>query len=280
MKIESNYPLAKETTFRCGGKARFYVEVNNDSEFFNLLKLHSGKLFILGAGSKTLCADSGFDGLVISTKKLNKIYFDGDFVVCESGVKLFDLHHFCAENGFSGLEWSYGIPASVGGLAVMNAGAYGHEFCEVLEKVEVYQNKQKIIKDKSELEFGYRLSSLKNVPIFRLWLSLSKSSKKEVLEKQNFYHEKRLESQPVCYGTAGSVFKRINNIIPAKLIENLRLKGYTIGGAEISKKHCNFIVNNGFATATDIIKIINEIKAKVKVAYALDLKEEIIILEN
>ena len=143
MKILSNVPLKTKTTFKCGGTAKWYVEPEDFIEFETLLKLHKGKLFILGAGSKTICKDEGFDGLVISTKHLSKIFFEKDLVVCEAGVKFEDLENFCIKNALSGLEWSAGIPASVGGACVMNAGAFGHDFSESVEKVEVFFNGKK-----------------------------------------------------------------------------------------------------------------------------------------
>ena len=178
MKIEKNKSLASETTFRCGGRAAWFSAPENFAEFENLLKLHKGKLFVLGAGSKTLCPDSGFDGLVISTKNLGNITFENDLIVCDAGAKFFDLEKFCISHGLSGLEWSAAIPASVGGAAVMNAGAFGHDFFESVEKVEIFDNSAPKILQKNQIEYGYRTTSLRGKVVLRVWLRIEKKSPK------------------------------------------------------------------------------------------------------
>lgn len=279
MKIQTNYPLAKETTFKCGGKAKFYVEVENLAEFFNILKFHTGKLYILGGGSKTLCVDDGFDGLVISTKKLNSIQFDGDLVMCECGAKLADLNAFCVKNNLTGLEFSMGIPASVGGAVCMNAGSFGGEIGNFVQKVEVFENFAPKILHHSELKFAYRFSSLKNKHISKIWFKLAKAKKCDIIRLQEFYLDKKTSTQPVCVGSAGSIFKRQGDVIPSKIIDNLGLKGRKIGGAEVSAMHSGFIINSGGATATDVINLIDVIKEKVKLECGITLEEEVIILK-
>ena len=278
MKILNSYPLSSETTFLCGGKARFYVEVNNLTEFENILKLHNGKYYILGAGSKTLCKDTGYDGLVISTKKLNKIELKNNLLYAECGTLLFDLHEFCLNNELGGLEFSYGIPGSVGGAVVMNAGAFGGEVSEFVEEVVVFENGKRKTLGKSEISFGYRTSSLNGKNIEKVAFRLFHSPSQEIRAKQQEYLKKRSISQPNSTASAGSVFKRSNNVIPAQLIEKLGLKGKKYGGAVISDKHANFIVNSGNATATDIEFLIDLIENKVYKEYNIKLEKEIIIL--
>lgn len=280
MKILKNVPLAKETTFLCGGNAKWFCEANNISEFCNLLKWHTGKMYILGGGSKTLCVDEGFDGLVISTKKLDKIEMVEDTtIVCDCGVRFDDLHKFCIENGFGGLEWSAGIPASVGGAVVMNAGAFGHDFSESVLQVEIFKNNTTKILKKDEITFSYRNSSLKGQNVLRVWLKLTPSQKSEIEKKYNFYLEQKTSHQPVCVGSAGSVFKRQKNVIPAKIIDKLGLKGVKIGGAEISSQHSGFIVNTGTAKASDVIALVDLILTEVKKHCGISLEKELIILE-
>ena len=144
MKILSNVPLKTKTTFRCGGTAKWFAKPEDFIEFETLLKLHKHKLFVLGGGSKTLCKDEGFDGLVISTKHLSKIFFEKDLVVCEAGVKFEDLTNFCIKNALSGLEWSAGIPASVGGASVMNAGALAMIFLKALKRLKCFLMAKKL----------------------------------------------------------------------------------------------------------------------------------------
>jgi len=280
MNIITNHPMGKETTFKCGGKARWFAVVQDLNSFANILKLHCDKpYYILGNGSKTLCSDKGFDGLVISTKNLNNISLDNDLVVCECGVNLFSLNYFLAENSLKGLEWSQGIPASVGGAVNMNAGAFEFSIGQFVEKVEVFEKNERKILDKSEISFAYRYSSLKNIPIFRVWFKFEKGDKKEILERQSYYLNKKTTTQPMEFGSAGSIFKRNGEIIPAKIIDNLGLKGVRIGGAEISEKHCGFIVNKKNASATDVINLIKLIKTKVKNETGIEFEEEIIIME-
>lgn len=279
MKILSNYPLAKETTFHCGGKARWYVEVENLTEFENLLKMHRGDYYILGGGSKTLCVDGGYSGLVISTKKLNKIERDDNLIVCECGVNLFALHAYLAEKGFSGLEWSMGIPASVGGAVVMNAGSFDKDFSQNVKKVEIFEKGKRVILEKKDIEFAYRHSSLKGKNVFRVWLEFERADRDEVKSLQQFFFDKKNTTQPICAGSAGSIFKRHGDIIPAKIIDKMGLKGVILGGAEISPKHSGFIVNKGDATASDIIELIDLIKNKVDTELGIKLENEIIILE-
>ena len=279
MKILSNVPLKDKTTFKCGGTAKWYAEPADFLEFATLLKLHKGKLFVLGGGSKTICSDKGFDGLVISTQNLSKICFDGDLVVCDAGVKFENLRGFCIKNALSGLEWSAGIPASVGGASVMNAGAFGHDFAESVEKVEIFENGKTRILEKKDISFSYRNSSLKNKIVFRVWLRLKKSSRQEVEEEFLKFAEQKQKNQPVCMGSAGSIFKRQENVIPAKIIDKLGLKGVKIGGAEVSTHHSGFIVNTGSATASDVLSLVELIRKTVQKKTGVVFENELIVLE-
>ena len=279
MKILSNVPLKNKTTFKCGGTAKWFAEPTDFLEFETLLKLHKGKLFILGAGSKTLCADEGFDGFVISTENFSKISFDNDLVVCEAGVKFSALQDFCEENALSGLEWSAGIPASVGGAVVMNAGAFGHDFAESVEKVEVFVHGKAIILEKKDISFSYRNSSLKDKVVFKVWLRLLKSSHDLVQKEYARHLEEKQKNQPVCVGSAGSIFKRNQNVIPAKIIDKLGLKGVKIGGAEVSTHHSGFIVNTGSATASEVLSLVELIRKTVHQKTGVVLENELIVLE-
>lgn len=280
MKILFNHSLKDETTFNCGGCAKWYVEVEDKVEFKNILKFHKGKYFILGGGSKTLCADNGYDGLVISTKKLNKIDIEDNLVACECGVKFDKLNKFCLENELSGLEWCSGIPASVGGAVVMNTGSFGHEFFEFVNKVIIIENNQFVEIKKDDINYSYRQSSLKGKNIYKIFLdNLIKEDKEIIFKKQNYYFNKKQLSQPLCEGSVGSIFKHKNGIIPSKIIDKLGLKGVRIGNAEVSKKHSGFIVNSGGATATDVIKLIELVKNRVYKEEKINLENEIIILE-
>lgn len=279
MKIHKNYPLANETTFRCGGKADWFCAPQDFAEFETLLKLHKGKFFVLGAGSKTLCPDSGFGGLVISTKHLNGIAFDGGFVLCDAGARFADLEAFCIMHGLGGLEWSASIPASVGGATVMNAGAFGHDFFESVARVEIFENGARKILEKNQIEFAYRKTSLLGKVVLRVWLRLEKKSPQIVQREFEKHRNKKLQNQPVFFGSAGSIFKRTENVIPAKIIDKLGLKGVKIGGAEISTHHSGFIVNTGSASASDVIALIDFVRKTVADKCKTRLENEVIIME-
>lgn len=280
MNIISGYPMASATTFKCGGMARWFVCPDDLFEFASLLKLHQGKkFFILGNGSNTLCPDEGYDGLVICTKNLTRIRQVEATVVCESGVDLFQLNSYLAENNLGGLEWSFGIPGTVGGATYMNSGAFGSSISDFIEKVEVFENNKMKLLHRKEIKFSYRKSSLKNLPIFRVWLRLTPSKKEDIIKKQEEYFEERKQKQPLTYPSAGSVFKRAKDVVPAKVIDKLGLKGVKIGGAEISTRHSGFIINSGGATATDILNLIKLIQDTVLSKENICLQKEIVIME-
>ena len=269
MNILSSYPLGNVTSFKCGGRADFYVEPNEMCEFINLLNLHKNKkLFILGNGTNTLCPDEGYHGLVIKTTKLNKIEIleENDafsLVKCECGTSLFDLNDFLANNSLSGFEFSYGIPATVGGALIMNSGAFGDCVGNFVESVEIFKNSEITTVYKNQISFDYRKSSLKDCVVLNATFKFNKGNKVDILKKQKFILDKRNKLQPLNYPSAGSIFLKENGISPSKIIDNLGLKGTKIGGAEISCKHAGFIINSGGATATDILNLISLIESEV-----------------
>lgn len=280
MNIISSYPMADATTFKCGGMARWFVCPDDLFEFASILKLHQGKkFFVLGNGSNTLCPDEGYDGLVICTRNLTRIRQIETTVVCESGVDLFKLNSFLAENNLGGLEWSFGIPGTVGGATYMNSGAFGSSISDFIEKVEVFENNRIKLLHRKEIKFSYRKSSFQGLPIFRVWLRLNPGTKEEITKQQNQYFEERKLKQPLTYPSAGSVFKRAKDVIPAKIIDKLGLKGVKIGGAEISTRHGGFIINSGGATATDVLNLIKLIQDTVLNKENICLEKEIIIIE-
>lgn len=280
MNIISNFPMSKVTSFKCGGTARWFAIPDCLKDFESILRLHKGKKFyILGNGSNTLCPDEGYDGLVISTTKLDTIEKVENFIVCDCGVSLISLNNFLYENKLGGFEWSYGIPGTVGGAVFMNAGAFGKSISEFVEKVEVFDRDKITLLDKNEISFSYRKSSLENLPIFRVWLKFSSLKKEKIKELQDLYSSKRLEKQPLNYPSAGSVFKRSSGVLPAEIIDKLGLKGHRIGGAQVSEKHSGFIINRNGATATDVIKLMNYIESTVLNKKNISLEREIIIMK-
>lgn len=282
LKVKKDEPLKNHTTFKIGGNAKYYAEPKNIRQLKKLLEICKNanmRYFIIGNGSNLLASDNGFDGLIISLKNFNgmKIQKNKGFesVCVGAGVNLFLLNKNLANNGISGLEWSYGIPGTLGGTIKMNAGAFGHCIFEFVHEITVIEDGE--IKKLKEFQAEYRNSFLTNKIIISAVLKLKNGNMHSILEKMNEYLITRKEKQPYNLPSAGSVFKRNGEIIPAKIIDELGLKGLRMGGAMISTKHAGFIVNVDNASFNDVFKLINIIK-KIVAYSGILLEEEIIYL--
>ena len=234
--------------------------------------------FILGNGSNLLFPDHDLKSVLISLKKFDKIKIlrstsTSAKVYVEAGTNLFSLHNFCALNSLTGLEWSYGIPASFGGLIYMNGGAYGSEIANFVLRVKVLSGGKVRWLRRKDINFQHRKSNIDGI-ILGAEIKLTNGEKNEILKLQKQYLENRKHSQPLDKPSAGSVFKR-GKLLPAKIIDEFSLKGSKIGGAEISQKHAGFIVNIGSAKSADVRALISFIKQKT----GINFEEEIIILE-
>lgn len=267
--------LKNFNTFKIGGKGTilFPKNVFELKKIIKECKNNKLKYFVLGNGSNLLFPDYDLDTILISLKNFNKISKKENFVYFEAGVNMFSLNKFCLENSLTNLEWSFGLPASFGGLVYMNGGAYEHTIFDYIRRVKVLNDNKVVWLKKNDIQFTYRKSNISGI-ILGGEIILNKSDKKTVENKQKYYFECRKSTQPLNYPSAGSIFKRKNDIIPAKLIDSFNLKGVRIGGAEISKKHAGFIVNVDNAKSIDVRALIDYIKNKV----GIDLEEEIIIL--
>lgn len=281
-----NVDMSKHLSFRCGGIAKYFFQPKNVNELKKALwfcRKNKLKYFILGNGTNVICPDEGYDGAIISLKKINEVYIRKNIdcveVCADAGVNLYVLNKTLAENYISGLEWSYGIPASMGGATYMNAGAYGNEMSEVITSVEVLKKGRIKTLKRDDINFSYRHSGLDDCIILRTWLKLDFGDKNIIEQNQKEFMQKRLQSQPLDFPNAGSVFKRTARLIPAKLIDNMGFKGVIIGKAQVSEKHAGFIVNLGGATSADIISLIEKIKTEVKEKTGETLESEIVILK-
>ena len=270
-----NADLKNYSTFKIGGKGTILFPkcVCELKKVIADCKKNGLDYFILGNGSNVLFPDYDLKIILISLKNFKKIKKNGDFLQVDAGVNLFFLNKYCLDNCLSGLEWSYGIPASFGGLVHMNGGAYGSSIGEFIERVKVLKNGKVMWIDKDSLNFSYRASNIDGI-IICAEIHLKSEDKMKIEEKQRYFFECRKSTQPLEYPSAGSVFKRKGEIFPAKIIDNLNLKGTTIGGAEISQKHAGFIINKHNAKAIDVLALISYIKRKTN----LNLEEEIIVL--
>jgi len=274
IEFYENEDIKKHNTFKIGAYARYFVlpkNINELKKVVNICKKHKLKYLILGNGSNLLFNDKPYNGVIISLKKFNSITIKNNLIKVDSGANLAYLNHYLAKNNLSGLEWSYGIPATIGGATKMNAGAFGHCIFEYIVLIKMLINNKIVLLNK--FDYSYRNSNLPEGIILSVYLKTTYKTEKQIFEKMNTYLKIRKENQP-HYPSAGSVFKR-SNIIPAKIIDNMGLKGLSVGGAEISKKHAGFIINKNNATNTDISTLIKIIKAFAKYnGYKFD--EEII----
>lgn len=278
-KIE-NADLKNYCTFKIGarGTILFPKTLANLKKVIKDCENSHLSYFILGNGSNLLFPDHDLKSVLISLKKFDKIKIlrstsTGAKVYVEAGTNLFSLHNFCALNALTGLEWSYGIPASFGGLIYMNGGAYGSEIANFVLRVKVLSGGEVRWLRRKDINFQHRKSNIDGI-ILGAEIKLANGEKNEILKLQKQYLENRKHSQPLDKPSAGSVFKR-NKLLPAKIIDEFSLKGSKIGGAEISQKHAGFIVNIGGAKSADVRALISFIKQKT----GINFEEEIIILE-
>lgn len=281
--IHINEDMSKHISFKVGGTADFFIEVDDVSQLMYILKLAKKikmKTYILGNGTNIIIKDTGFRGIIIKPnfKHLN---IEKGKIVAGAGIPVALLSNFAYRNKIKGFEFLSGIPGSVGGAVKMNAGAYNSEIKDILVNTTYLDEKYNIVKiENKEHNFSYRKSIFfdKNWIIIGSTFKIEEGNSKEIKEKMNQMSEARKEKQPLDMPNAGSIFKRSEDCIPAALIDKAGLKGYKIGGAQISEKHAGFIVNTGNATAKDIIDLIKYTKKTVKEKFNKDLELEVIIL--
>lgn len=280
-KIEENVSIKTLTTYRTGGIAKLVVYPSNIDKLkllLKLIKLNNLDYIILGKGSNTLFSDKEYLGVIIKLDNLNKLEFDQNKIYVESGVLLSKVVIESSKRELTGLEFAIGIPGNIGGAIYMNAGAYGSSMNNIVKSITVLNEKleiQEILNQ--DINFAYRYSILqnnKNLICIGATIELKYGQKEEIESqiKENLF--KRKNSQPLEYPSAGSVFRNPDGNYAGKLIEELNLKGQSIGGAKISTKHANFIINKDNATSEDILKLIKLIQKEVRKNYNIELKLE------
>lgn len=280
-----NEPMYKHTTFRVGGEAGCLVRISDARQLMKLvpyLKMVEIPYFILGNGSNLLVGDKGYEGVILQIgSKMNTITVEDTRIVAGAGALLSQVSKFAWENGLTGLEFASGIPGTLGGGIVMNAGAYDGEMKQVVEQVTVMNEEGEIMElDAQTMEFGYRTSIIKNRPfiVLKSVLKLQHGDRDEIRAKMEEFSIKRKEKQPLEYASAGSTFKRPVGYYAGKLIMDAGLRGYSIGGARVSEKHCGFVINDGRATAADVAEVIKEVQERVKDKFGVTLETEVIFL--
>lgn len=278
IEFKKNVNLSEHTSFKIGGNAEIFVMPASKAELVsavNLAREQGIGYFILGKGSNILVSDLGIEGAVIDTSKLNKIERNENIITCECGVSLIRLCNFAAENSLKGLEFAFGIPGSVGGAMIMNAGAYGGEISAAAKSAECLDIGGNIVNLKlSASDFSYRSSIFKKKDLIVLSASFSLESGdcESIRSSMNEFMKRRKEKQPLEYPSAGSTFKRPAGYFAGALIEKNGFKGFSVGGAQVSEKHAGFIINKNRACEKDVSALIKIIQEKV-------LKNDGVLLE-
>lgn len=307
-----NEPMYKHTTFKVGGEADLFVTVNSEkmvTDVIELLRTSYVPYYIIGNGSNLLVSDSGYRGAIIefgeafsnieitpyktipsidvektscSDTDCSDVDSSAATIYAEAGALIVKVANEAYKNGFTGLEFASGIPGSLGGAIYMNAGAYGGEMKDIVKSVKLYniETGKVEIKNSEEMQFSYRHSVAKDRPYVVLGAELSlKSGEKETIKaRMDELKTMRVSKQPLEFPSAGSTFKRPEGYFAGKLIEDSGLKGYSVGGAQVSEKHSGFVVNKGNATASDVYQLIKDVQAKVMKDSGVMLEPEVIML--
>ena len=284
-RILRQEPMRLHTTFRVGGPAALFLELQSEQEFRDILTLlHAEEedYFTVGNGSNLLISDTGYNGVILHpSKNFGDVMVEGERLICESGATLAAIARTALEQELTGFEFAAGIPGSLGGAIVMNAGAYDGEMKQVVETVKLITPEGEIItKDSEEMEFSYRHSILKEKPylVLSVTIKLRKGEKEQIKARMEELAQKRREKQPLEYPSAGSTFKRPEGYFAAKLIQDAGLRGLMVGGAQVSEKHCGFVINKDQATAKDIYELMKRVQEQVKEKCGVMLEPEVICL--
>ena len=274
-------PMKKHTTFRVGGPADVLVQPDETAlaAILALCRQYHVSYSFIGNGSNLLVGDKGIRGVVIEmTDPMGNIEVDGTKITAQAGAMLSKIANTAASNGLGGMEFAAGIPGSVGGAVVMNAGAYGGEMKDIIEKVYVLdENGAQLELDRDALDLGYRHSCIpeKKYIVTKVVLELVPRNEAEIRSEMKELNEKRAEKQPLQYPSAGSTFKRPEGYFAGKLIMDAGLRGYQVGGAQVSEKHCGFVINKGDATAADICQLMRDVSDKVQAQFGVVLEPEV-----
>lgn len=280
--VKQQEPMSRHTTFRIGGPADFYLcphSTNEVQEIVEICKEEKLPYFVLGNGSNLLVSDRGYRGVVIQLwKNFSDITVKDCCIQAKAGALLSKVAAEALEAGLTGMEFASGIPGTIGGAAFMNAGAYGGEMKDIIKSVKVLdtQGEARVL-PKEELKMGYRTSIVKEkgYTVLSVELELTRGNQEEIRNTMEDLKERRTSKQPLEMPSAGSTFKRPEGYFAGKLIMDSGLRGFSVGGAQVSEKHCGFVVNKGGATAMDVLNLIREVQRRVKEQFGVDLETEV-----
>lgn len=283
-EVMQNEPLANYTTWKIGGPADVLVVPNGKEELAETMRIlhrHGESFMTIGRGSNMLVSDKGVRGVVIKLGRgLDHIRFDDQTLTAGGAVSLIPLCVKAGKEGLTGLEFAGGIPGTVGGAVYMNAGAHGSDMSRILKEAEIVLETGETIRLRNdEMEFSYRHSLLHRRPgiVTEAVLELKHGDRKEISAAMASYKARRIRTQPLSLATAGSTFRNPEGTFAAKLIEEAGLKGYRVGGAEVSVQHANFIINTGGATATDVLHLMDHIRSTILEKFGVALVPEVLI---
>ena len=280
--ITTDEPMDRHTSFRIGGPADYFAVPRTKEQITELLSFCEREgipCFLMGNGSNLLVGDDGYRGLIIQLwKNFSRIELNGNVISAQAGAMLSAAARMAAQEGLGGMEFASGIPGTIGGAVVMNAGAYGGEMRQIIRSVTMIGADHSFTeKSNEEMEFGYRTSYAQknNCIILGAVIELEEGNKDQIMEKIEDLRLQRVSKQPLDLPSAGSTFKRPAGYFAGKLIMDAGLRGYTVGGAQVSEKHCGFVVNRGGATASDVCALMREVRRRVKEMYGVELEPEV-----
>ena len=283
--ILTEEPMSRHTTFRIGGEAACFIRISSEEQLRRLIPYFENvgiEYFVLGKGSNLLVGDKGYPGVILQiSDACQQIEAEENRLQVQAGAALSKVALFAMERGLEGLEFAAGIPGTVGGGVVMNAGAYGGEMKQVVESVRVLSSEGEILTlDNDTMEFGYRTSIIRNrnFTVLSVTFRLREGNREEIRARIEDFQKRRMEKQPLNYPSAGSTFKRPEGYFAGKLIMDAGLRGFQIGDARVSDKHCGFVVNVGKATARDVTDVIEEVQERVRERFGVSLEREVIYL--
>ena len=281
-EVITEEPMSRHTTFRIGGPADYFVTPQTAEEVAKVIEACTQEnvpYYIVGNGSNLLVSDQGYEGVIIQIyKQMNQVEIKGTEIYAQAGALLSLIANRALEAELTGFEFAAGIPGTLGGACVMNAGAYGGEMKDVLKSVTVLTGDGEVkTLAKEELELGYRTSVIakKGYIVLSAVIELKNGKKEEIKAVMDDLKERRITKQPLEYPSAGSTFKRPEGYFAGKLIQDAGLRGFQVGGAQVSEKHCGFVINKDQATAADVMNLMNQVSDKVYEASGVRLEPEV-----
>ncbi len=281
-QILTNEPMSRHTTFRIGGPADYFIMPGTAEELAQVIRLcreADMPFYIMGNGSNLLVGDKGYRGAVIQIfKRMNEVRVQDNCIYAQAGALLSKIAAEALKAGLGGFEFASGIPGTLGGALMMNAGAYGGEMKQVLKSAEVLDMEGNVFSlPVEEMELGYRTSifSKRGYIVLGAEIVLQPGNPQEIRDKMEDLKERRVTKQPLEYGSAGSTFKRPEGYFAGKLIQEAGLRGFRVGDAQVSEKHCGFVINRGNATAAEVMRLMNEVTDRVEKNSGVRLEPEV-----